>query len=245
MNDIYVANKPKQVKEWLHSIKRDPGQLFRRKQKSRCTCCHYQGAFVSLRKSERADDREKRCPNCSSRPRDRLLAYLMAEGGISLKGKHILHFSPEPNLFRKLQAEPNYISGDIKKNKYARYEVDVTAIPYPDQHFDVIICNHVMEHVPDHHKGFQECFRVLKDDGVAFFSVPFYDDREETWYPPADMPKAEVDRICGLDHRRLYGRDFASIVATSGFKVEKCHLSPQKTALHRIDENDPIFVCTK
>nr|WP_303829856.1 class I SAM-dependent methyltransferase [Asticcacaulis taihuensis] len=173
------------------------------------------------------------------------MAYLINKRGLELQGKTILHFSPEQPLFHRLKDEPGYISGDIKKNKYAHYEVDVTAIPYPDKHFDVIVCNHVMEHVPDHHKGFAECFRVLKDDGVAFFSVPFYDDREVTWYPPADMPKEEVDRICGVEHRRLYGRDFADIVAVSGFNVASEVLSGEEEALYRTDNNDPIFICTK
>lgn len=241
----YVANRPRQLKEWLHSIKRDPGQIFRRKGRSSCSCCGYKGPFVSLRRSEREDDREKRCPNCSSRPRDRLLAYLFAQRHIELEGKHILHFSPEPNLFRRLKNEPHYISGDIKKNKYAAYEVDVTRIPYPDNTFDVIICNHVMEHVQDHMTGFSECLRVLKPDGAAFFSVPYYPEREETWYPPADMPEAEIDKLCGLGHRRLYGRDFTDIVASAGFEVEPCLLSAEEAAIFRTDMNDPIFIARK
>ena len=102
-----------------------------------------------------------------------------------------------------------------------------------------------MEHVQDHMTGFRECLRVLKPDGVAFFSVPYYAEREETWYPPEDMPEAEIDRICGLEHKRLYGRDFADIVASAGFDVEMCLLNTEETALFRTDMNDPIFIARK
>lgn len=241
MGPAYKANRKIQVKEWLRSIARDPAQLTQPKVRRICPCCGYEGVFISMRRHLR----EKRCPNCASRPRDRLLAHAMQTLHIRLEGQRVLHFSPEPNLFRRLLHQPDYVSADIKPSKYARYSVDVTDIGYPEGYFDLIICNHVMEHVADHEKGFAECYRVLKPGGVAFFSVPWYAERETTWYPPETLSEAERDAICGWDHKRLYGADFAAIVARAGFSVDMYSLQGAEADTYRTDVSDPIFIARK
>lgn len=238
---IYKRNILTQFIETTRSLIRHPGQLFDKKTKRKCSCCGYEGSFISMRKNLP----EQRCPNCASRPRDRLLSCYTMFHNISLHDKHILHFSAEPNLFRLLKSNPNYISGDIKKSKYAKYFVNVTDITYPDNYFDIIICNHIMEHVDDHMKGFQECFRVLKKGGIAFFSVPYDPKLEKTWYPPEGMPLEEVEKICGWDHKRIYGQDFPNIISTVGFNVETFLLNESDSKEYVTASTDPIFVAKK
>ncbi len=237
----YQANRLIQIIETLRSIIRHPGQLLMKKQPRYCSCCNYQGNFISMRK----DQIEKRCPNCGSRPRDRLLAHYLSHHNVDLAGKCVLHFSPEPNFFRRLKNEPNYISGDIKKSKYAKYYVDVTDINYSDNYFDIIICNHIMEHVDDHLKGFRECYRVLKKGGIAFFSIPYDEKLEKTWYPPENMPKEEIEKICGWDHKRIYGRDFPEIISSVNFEVITYLLPTEDAERYAISLYDPVFVAKK
>lgn len=237
----YRFNFITQITERIRSIIRHPGQLFAEKQIKHCPYCCYNGAFISMRKHLP----ESRCPNCASRPRDRLLANYFRQNNIVIDNKDILHFSPEPHLFRLLSSSPGYISGDIKKSKYAKFYVDVTDINYPDNHFDIIICNHIMEHVEDHMKGFKECYRTLKRGGYAFFSVPYDPTLEKTWYPSEGMTKEEVEKICGWDHKRIYGRDFPEIVNEAGFTTETYLLNEEDQSKYATISTDPIFIARK
>jgi len=81
-----------------------------------------------------------------------------------------------------------------------------------------------------------ESFRVLKKGGAAFFSVPMEVGTPDTWEPPATMPKEEIDRICGWDHVRLYGEDFATRLSNAGFKVSPIAFSPEEKAKYRLSE---------
>jgi len=161
-----------------------------------------------------------------------------------LKGKKILHFAPEWPFFRALKDEPGYVGGDIIKRRNANAVIDITSIGAGDDSFDVVICNHVLEHVPDHLKAMRECYRVLSPDGIAFFSVPIDASREETWYPPPEMATKDVEKICGWDHKRLYGRDFRSLLQSVGFHVTAVEALDEWVPLHRLYD-EQFFVCTK
>lgn len=228
------------AEEWLRGTMRDPAQHFRVRQRRSCPCCGYEGYFVS---TTRGVHKDFRCPNCSSRPRDRQIALYFVANGIKLRGKHILHIAPEWPLFRQLKNEPGYVGGDIIKRRNANAVVDVTNIHFPDAHFDLLICNHVLEHVPDDHKALSETYRVLKRGGLAIFSVPM-SKAAKTWEPPAGMPPAEVERICGWDHKRYYGQDFGQRLASAGFEANPIKVTEAEKKAHALF-NEKIFIAVK
>jgi SAM-dependent methyltransferase len=88
------------------------------------------------------------------------------KNALSFDAKSILHVAPEWPLFRQLKAEPGYVGGDIQKRRNANSIVDITSINFDSNHFDFLICNHVMEHVQDDKKAMGECYRVLKNGGL-------------------------------------------------------------------------------
>ena len=172
MDRIMSAQKinwPVFAEEWARSTLRDPGQHFRYRQRRLCPCCGFEGLFVSGNWRRNA---EKRCPNCSSRPRDRFLALILEDTGCELAEKSILHIAPEWPLFRRLAKYPGYVGGDIINRRNANAKIDITDINAPPASFDYLICNHVLEYVPNHLQAVRECTRVLKDDGLAFFPSP-------------------------------------------------------------------------
>ena len=211
-------NWPVFLEEWVRSYWRNPAQLFavgRRQPDYVCPCCQFTGGFVE---SGRGGVAAFRCPNCSSRPRDRQIQLIIDLLDYDFSGKHILHFAPEWPLFRRLKDEAGYVGGDIIKRRNANAIVDITNINYPDGHFDVLICNHVLEHVPNDAKALREVHRVLAADGIGIVSVPI-DRNNPTWIPPEGMPVEEVEKHCGWDHKRLYGSDFAALLESYKFEV--------------------------
>jgi len=236
------------AQEYLRAAVRKPRQFLTSRPARECTICGYEGRFLDV-----GPRPESRCPNCSSKERDRIMGLYLRRNGIDMARAKVLHFSPERPFFRLWKSNPAYVAGDVKISKVANAVVDITNIQCGDGHFDYLICHHILEHVPDDAAGMRECFRVLKPGGTAFFSVPLDQTRAETWEPPPGMPAAEIEKICGWDHVRLYGRDFADKLGAAGFEVRQIEFTPEEGERHRLTERhglalqglDRIFVCTK
>ena len=63
-------------------------------------------------------------------------------------------------------------SASVTESNNALFAVaDALNMPFKDQSIDVIICNHVYEHVPDSNKMVKEIYRILKDDGFCYFAA--------------------------------------------------------------------------
>jgi len=206
-----------QLKVRSRALVRDPKQFFRDRDVCQCSFCGYEGFFMTARRGH--VHAAFRCPNCESRPRDRNIALYFKKNSLTLNQKDILHLAPEWPLFRKLKDEPGYVGGDIQDRRNANAIVDITSINFDRNHFDFLICNHVLEHVQDDEKAMKECYRVLKNGGVGIFSVPL-SGKAKTWEPPIGMSVPEIEAIVGWDHKRYYGYDFAEKLGQVGFEVE-------------------------
>lgn len=229
------------LEEWTRGTLRDPFQHFQPHTKRDCPCCCYSGRFVT---SRWRGARDFRCPNCSSRPRDRQIALFLDRQGIDLAGCRFLHIAPEWPLFTKLRSNPNYVGGDIIKRRNKNAHVDITAIDFEDGRFDFVMANHVLEHVREDRKALSECFRVLKRGGQAIFTVPI-NGRIETWEPPAGMSAREIERICGWDHVRNYGTDLKDRITDAGFEAELVYSEKDDIERYSLFHGDVIFFARK
>jgi hypothetical protein len=227
-------------KVWFKSALRDPGQFFRPGERLECPCCGYSGRFATGKRKDRV---ATRCPNCESKPRDRQVYLYLRDRKFDFRGARVLHFAPEWPLFRMFRDEPNYVGGDIIRRRNANAIVDITKIDFPDDHFDYLLCNHVLEHVREDRKGMQECYRVMKPGGRGVFTVPLSDEYE-TWEPPAGMSVAEIERTVGWDHKRLYGLDFADKLRAVGFEVSTERSAEPENSRHRLFA-EALFVVRK
>jgi SAM-dependent methyltransferase len=164
--------------------------------------------------------------------------------------KTVLHVAPEECLESRLRSHlgESYITADLMDPR-AMIKMDITDIQHPDNHFDVIFCSHVLEHVPDDRRAMREFFRVLKPDGWAILLVPVTSER--TFEDLSITDPTERLRLFGQeDHVRRYGPDYVDRLREAGFDVEISRASDM------FDEEDilrmgltpaggEIYYCTK
>ncbi|WP_452218541.1 class I SAM-dependent methyltransferase [Lacinutrix undariae] len=163
-------------------------------------------------------------PSTLSLERHRLLwLYLKNETPFFSAEKKVLHFAPEQcflNRFRQLK-NLEYTTTDLL-SPIADVKADICNLPFDDNSYDIILCNHVLEHIPDDTKAMQELYRVMKPGGYGIFQIPQELDREITFEDDSITDKAERAKIFGqYDHVRVYGRDYFNKLRSIGFKVEE------------------------
>ena len=158
--------------------------------------------------------------------------------------------APEEGIAERLRSwdEVTYVSGDANPRSIADHTFDITAIPFSDESFDVVLCNHVLEHVGDDRLAMRELLRVLKPSGTLYSMHPVFFDLEETVEDPTVTDPAERARLFGQrDHLRRYGRDFVARLHEAGFHVERVPLtvSAAQAAYYGIKREQKIFVCRR
>ncbi|MBI9067177.1 MAG: class I SAM-dependent methyltransferase [Salinivirgaceae bacterium] len=191
-------------------------------------------------------------PLSMSLERHRLIwLYLKEKTDFFTKEQRFLHVAPEYCFLRKFKKLNNldYVTGDLI-SPWADVKMDVHAIPFGENEFDVAMCNHVFEHVEDDKKAMSEFFRVLKPGGWAIFQVPIDRNREETYEDSTITdPKEREKHFWQHDHVRLYGRDYGKKLAAVGFKVtESNYVDEIGTDLfnrYALPEGEIIYICKK
>ncbi|MBA2525505.1 MAG: methyltransferase domain-containing protein [Pyrinomonadaceae bacterium] len=193
------------------------------------------------------------CPRCRSEDRERLVyLYLKAaRADVFSKEVLLLHVAPEPSLSAKLQASANinYVSADLD-SPLAKVQMDITDIKEKESTYDVIICNHVLEHIEDDAKAMRELYRVLKPGGFAILQVPISNLMEKTYEDFSVKDPKERESMFGqIDHVRLYGRDYSTRLERAAFRVTTAgpadFLEPQLIADYRLLADEKLFVCEK
>ena len=163
-------------------------------------------------------------PSTLSLERHRLLwLYLQNETTFFTARKKVLHFAPEQcflNRFKQLE-HLDYTTTDLL-SPIADVKADICNLPFKDNSYDIILCNHVLEHIPDDTKAMEELYRVLKPGGYGIFQIPQDLTRAFTFEDDSITNKAERAKIFGqYDHVRVYGRDYFNKLRSIGFKVEE------------------------
>ena len=192
----------------------------------KCICCGSEyKTFLPAGIQKRSN---ARCIKCGSLERHRTLWKYFQDNKM-LEGKNIklLHVAPERIFYKHFMSLKNieYFPIDLMPNEYAygikTIEMDVTNMTYEDNYFDVIICNHVLEHIRADRKAMKEMYRVLKPGGWAILNTPVNFNVEKT-VEDVNLydPKKQLELFGQPDHVRVYGKDFINRLTSSGFATE-------------------------
>lgn len=191
-------------------------------------------------------------PSTLSLERHRLLwLYLKNETDFFNRNLKVLHFAPEQAFYKRFRNLNNldYTTTDLN-SPLADVKADICNLPFLDNEFDFILCNHVLEHIPDDTKAMQEIYRILKPGGTAILQIPQDLDREKTFEDDSITDKTEREKIFGqYDHVRIYGRDYFDKLSSIGFKVKEVdytrELSSEEINKYRLAKGEIIPVCNK
>lgn len=194
------------------------------------------------------------CPWCYSHDRERHLFLFMQATDIFsfIAGKRVLHFAPELHLSGIIEAaRPDVlVKCDLHPWMPDMVKVDLLEMPYMDSYFDLVIANHVLEHVNDDGRAVAEIVRVLKPGGYAILQTPYSNILEKTWDDPGIRSGQERLEAFGQeDHARLFGKDIFDRFAQYGLESRVLlhedvlpSYSPQRFGLN---EREPFFLFVK
>ena len=191
-------------------------------------------------------------PSTLSLERHRLLwLYLVQETDFFTREQKVLHFAPEQAFYKRFKKlrHLDYTTTDLN-SPIADVKADICNLPFEDDSYDTIICNHVLEHIKDDTKAMKELYRVLKPGGMAILQIPQDLDRKVTYEDDSITDPKERSKIFGqYDHLRIYGRDYFDKLRKIGFHVNEVNLtsklSEEEIDYYRLQKGEIIPVGCK
>lgn len=203
-----------------------------------CPVCGYEGMFSPVRHKP-----EIWCPGCDSRPRHRLMKLWVDRAMRLPEGARVVHFAAEPfarDWFAARGAE--YLTADIDDRHDLK--LDIEAMDLADASLDMLLANHVLEHVDDG-RALAEIFRVLKPGGQAVLTVPLVEGWDETYEEPGLGEEERRLRYGDPLHRRFYGRDLRERIRAAGFRLEEFAATEPDVSRYALHRGERVFIGRK
>lgn len=192
------------------------------------------------------------CPYDLTLERHRLMwVYLKTKSNFFKDNLKVMHIAPEQCFYKIFRNQKNldYTTGDLE-SPLADIHFDLHKIPLEDNKYDVIFCNHVMEHVENDKQCLEELFRIMKPGGWGIFQVPI-DYSRSTTYEDSTItdPKDREKHFWQYDHVRLYGTNYPKVLRSAGFKVEeydyKKELKEEVYKKYSFQEEEMLYIVRK
>lgn len=191
-------------------------------------------------------------PSTLSLERHRLLwLYLQNKTNFFSSPQKVLHIAPEQCFLKRFKNSFNldYTTADLH-SPIADVKADVCNLPFKNNTFDVVFCNHVLEHVKEDTKAMQELYRVLKVGGFGIFQVPQDVNRKITFEDNSITNPKERAKVFGqYDHLRIYGLDYFNKLRSVGFTVQEItyakEIGAELTQKYALTPNEILPVCFK
>ena len=192
------------------------------------------------------------CPYDLTLERHRLMwVYLKTKSNFFTDNIKVMHIAPEQCFYKLFRNQKNidYTTGDLE-SPLADIHFDLHKIPLEDNQYDVIFCNHVMEHVENDVQCMKELLRIMKPGGWGIFQVPM-DRTRDTTYEDASItdPKEREKHFWQYDHVRLYGTNYPDVLRSAGFEVEeynyKKELDKESYDRYCFEDGEMLYIVCK
>jgi len=191
-------------------------------------------------------------PSTLSLERHRLFwLYLKNETTFFSEKNKVLHFAPEQAFYKRFRKMKNldYTTTDLN-SPIADVKADICNLPFEDNTYDYIFCNHVLEHIPDDLKAMQELYRVLIPGGTGIFQIPQDLTKNITFEDNSITDQKVRTQLFGqYDHVRIYGRDYFDKLRSVGFTVIEENytksFSDKEIQKYRLAKGEIIPICKK
>lgn len=226
--------------------------LFYRGKRVHCPIC--QRWFRSFLPYGRQRSRSNAlCPGCLSLERHRLIwLYLKEQTPFFSRQLKVLHIAPELCFIKPFEQQhgSGYVTADLE-SPWAKVKMDIQHMPFEDNVFDVVLCNHVLEHVENDRLALQEISRVLRPGGFAVLQVPFYNPVPDETVEDLSVTDAaaRAKHFGQADHLRRYGKDYAQRIAGAGLHAREIpfanELGPESCARHGLVPTEKIYIGIK
>lgn len=219
---IRIKNNYNKLKGWYYSKQYHGDKVF-------CPCCGKQFSnfmdftFTKLNNISRYVDtyKNKVCPYCFSLPRHRIIVHYFSENKEKLPTDKILMFAAEYSIKQWFDKNKyKYTTADLF-DRSADKKIDIQNISFPDESWSLILCNHILEHVPDYKIALKELYRILTKGGILEITAPT-DRKFDTTYEDENVINREerIEKFGQYDHLRIFGNDFKERIMDAGFSVE-------------------------
>ena len=197
------------------------------------------------------------CSACNSLERHRLVRWTLERLGYvsSVNSiKRALHLAPEEMTHRYLAQSfgSGYVCSDLVPSKYPHAECLKLALPegfdiFPDCYFDLILHNHVLEHIPgDYRDHLAQFVRMLRPGGHMVFTLPGISKTATTVQGGEYLPSDEERlRLHGQsDHYKSFGYDLIEWFNSAKGRFSPMFIPDDVRAVLRAP-TDVIFVFVK
>lgn len=214
------------------------------RQSYECSICGFHGPFEPVY-SAQAIRFDAQCPKCNSRERHRFLKHWMDTDPRGAAFGDVIHFAPEHAMIDLMRGRSStYRTADIAPD-VADLQLNIEAIDLPDGSVDVVMANHVLEHVDDR-KALPEIWRILRPGGLAILTTPVIAEWESSYENP-DLRGARIQfRHFGQeDHLRYFGRDLSDRIRAAGFALEQTVTNGANAAKYALLRGDTIYLATR
>ena len=221
----------------------------------KCPICNFSARnFSSAGLYEKREN--AKCIKCGSLERHRIIYLMISELLKNKNGSSVLHFAPSKSLKIKLRNDiKKYYTSNFPDQLDADYNYNLENIENKNEEFDIIILNHVLEHVVEDRKAMNEIYRILKKNGIALICVPLLPDNKINTYENFTImsPEDRIKHFGQFDHVRIYGLDIIDRLKECGFKVEHINYLDHIDAptakkfglINYSNINEIIFKCQK